>query len=93
MFDRKTDPVDFDLKGAIFKNQYKSSEKQPDFTGKVTVKGEEYRISGWARKTRAGDDMMSIALTPQVEIDARRRSKDEEQRKAAAADLDDEIPF
>lgn len=84
-----------ELRGAIFQNRYKEKDNQPDFSGMVTVKGEEYRIAGWLRTSKAGQQYTSIALTPQAEIDARKeaRRQEEQSKLANDPDLNDDIPF
>ena len=52
-----------DLSGAVFKNDRRTKDTQPHWTGKLLVNGKEYRVSMWERKDHSGADMMSIALT------------------------------
>jgi hypothetical protein len=83
-----------ELKGALFVNRYKTTENQPDYTGKCVIDGEEYRLAGWLRKARSsGNQFISLALTPQSQVDAHRRSRDEEERQKALEDTQDDIPF
>lgn len=35
-------------------NKFRKTEKQPTHTGKVTLNGETYRISGWLRENENG---------------------------------------
>lgn len=51
-----------DNSGYLFENKQKTSEKQPDFRGKVTIKGTEFLISGW-RRNKDGELMISLAVT------------------------------
>lgn len=48
--------------GYLFRNAKKSSDKQPDYRGKVNVNGKEMLISGWLRQ-QDGEEMISISLT------------------------------
>jgi len=41
--------------GAIWGNQKKERETQPDFTGSATVDGKEYYVSAWKRGENASD--------------------------------------
>ena len=42
-------------KGSIFKNDYKNSDNQPDYKGKIkTPSGEELEVALWVKKTDKG---------------------------------------
>jgi uncharacterized protein (DUF736 family) len=53
--------------GALFKNDKKTKESQPDYKGNINVDGTEYWISAWIKTSRAGQKFMSLALTPKDE--------------------------
>lgn len=40
----------------------KKNEKSPDWYGYVTIKGTEYKISGWNSETRSGNEKISISI-------------------------------
>lgn len=40
--------------GAIFKNENKTADNQPDYRGKINVDGVEKQISLWVRKSKDG---------------------------------------
>lgn len=44
-----------DNEGAIWGNQKKQKETQPDFTGNATINGQEYWVSAWKRGENASD--------------------------------------
>jgi uncharacterized protein (DUF736 family) len=75
--------------GALFKNQKKSSEKHPDYTGSVNVGGVEYWLSSWIKKSKTGDTFMSLAVTPK-DKDAKQTEK---AKPVSKEELDDTIPF
>lgn len=74
---------DNELSGALFKNQRKSNEKQPDYRGQATIDGVDYRLAAWIKKSKRGDTYMSLAFT----------EKDEETDSAPEDEPDDDIPF
>jgi hypothetical protein len=43
-----------DGKFSMFKTENKSKENSPDFTGKGMFDGVEFRLSGWAKKSKDG---------------------------------------
>ena len=49
--------------GAIFKNDKKTAENQPDYRGKMMVDGKEWEISLWIRESQAsGLKYLSAAI-------------------------------
>ena len=49
--------------GAIFKNDKKTAENQPDYRGKMMVDGKEWEISLWVRESQAsGLKYLSAAI-------------------------------
>jgi uncharacterized protein (DUF736 family) len=48
--------------GAIFKNDKKTSEKAPDYKGKVNVNGKEMEISLWFKTSQKGTQYFSAAF-------------------------------
>jgi len=75
--------------GAIFKNDNKSSDKHPEYKGKINVDGKEYAIALWLNESKAGVRYFSVKLElPYV--------KNEEVSKAVETLkplLDDDLPF
>ncbi len=49
--------------GALFKNERKVKENQPDYTGSANIGGTEYWVSAWVKRSRAGKTFMSMAYT------------------------------
>jgi len=46
--------------GAIYRNEKKEKETQPDYTGKCTLEGKEYNLSGWINKSKAGKNYLRL---------------------------------
>jgi hypothetical protein len=53
---------DNNMRGALFVNERKTEEKQPDYTGSCEIEGVEYRLSAWKRETKAGAKMLSLSF-------------------------------
>lgn len=53
-----------DNSGALFKNDKKVRDNQPDYTGKAVIDGTEYRLSAWIKEAKSGRKYMSLAFTP-----------------------------
>ena len=56
-------------KGAAFVRE-KTSEKQRDFGGTVTVKVKEFMVSLWKSRTKKGAPYLSIQFSERIEDDA-----------------------
>lgn len=54
---------DDELRGVLFPEREKKSDRHPDFTGTVTVEGKEYRVAAWKRATKSdGRPFLSFTL-------------------------------
>lgn len=58
-----------DMRGALFREEDKKSEKAPDYRGNVTINGTKFKLAGWVRESKAGKKFLSL----QVEADDGRR--------------------
>jgi hypothetical protein len=80
--------------GAVFKNEKKTKDNQPDRTGSMETKckscgvNTEFWVSGWVKKSRAGKMFMSLAFTQKEE-----QSASSPASGAVSDDFDDDIPF
>lgn len=85
--------ADYDDKnrGSIWKNEKKTTDKHPDFTGSLNVDGKDYWVSAWKRKEGASDraPVLSFSVKPKdgKPMDAPRKPE------IAGRDDDLEIPF
>ena len=73
-----------DNSGALFKNDKKEKESQPDYRGPCMVNGQEMEMSAWLKKSKNNTNYMSIAF------------KEPWEKKAAAPEVKhppDEVPF
>ena len=74
-------------KGAIFKNDRKENERQPDYNGTINVEGKEYYISCWIKESQAGKKFFSTSLTAKEQV------QQAPQPKPAAQSYDNDMPF
>jgi len=79
-------------RGAIFKND-KTSDNQPDYTGKINVDGVEKRIALWIRESAKGTKYMSAAISDPQPPQAQPQSQPQGQPVTLAQAVDDAIPF
>lgn len=52
-----------DNSGALFRNDRRERETQPEFTGKGLIDGVEHYISAWVKEGKGGK-FFSLAFTP-----------------------------
>ena len=52
-----------DMTGVLFRVSKKKSERSPDYTGNVVIGGEKYRLAGWLKMSRKGDEYLSLAVS------------------------------
>ena len=55
---------DDELRGVLFKNDRKATERDPDYTGEAQIRGEKFWLSAWIRESKGGRKYMSLSLTP-----------------------------
>jgi hypothetical protein len=72
--------------GTIFKNQYKNSDKHPEYKGTVkTPDGQVLEIALWVKEGRKGKFFSAKLQEP--------RERSESGPPPAADDFDDDVPF
>jgi hypothetical protein len=84
--------VEYDNKnsGILFKNDYKTTEKHPDYKGSFTdADGEEKDLAAWIRKTAAGKMMLSLKVSDKFVKEQDNQTAD----APKAAFVDDDMPF
>ena len=76
-----------DNSGALFKNDRKEQEKQPDYKGSLTVNGSEYWISAWLNESSKGVKYMGLKVNLKEQQQAPAAPKND------AVDFDEDAPF
>ena len=85
-----------DNSGALFKNDRREHDRQPNLRGSITVDGKEYWLSGWTKTInnggpKHGEQMISLSAQPK---DARSSTGDPAPSQPAPDDaFDNDIPF
>jgi len=74
-----------EMRGVLFRNDKKSpGDKKPNFTGKITIRGQEFRLSAWINIARTGSKYLSLAATM--------RDNGRQVELADDSDLDEALP-
>jgi hypothetical protein len=75
-------------KGILGRNDRKTQDTHPDFSGSINVEGRDYWLSGWVKERKDGSGrFFSLSVKPKDAASAPAAPR------PAPADLDDEIPF
>jgi hypothetical protein len=78
----------YDLRGALFRNDRKESEKHPDYKGDITIDGRKFWLSGWIKEGKRGK-FLSLAAKPAEEQSERQRQEPQQNSYAAARGRDE----
>lgn len=80
--------------GAIFKNDRKTAENQPDYRGKINVDGKEWEISLWVKEGQKAGEYFSAAIKePWVKPDEVQAPARPVQTNLMNESDDDGLPF
>lgn len=75
-------------RGILGRNDRKTLDTHPDFSGSINVDGKDYWLSGWIKERKDGSGrFFSLTVKPKDGAATAPR------QAAANADLDDDIPF
>ena len=87
-----------DNTGAIFKNDYKKTETQPDYKGKCMVDGKEKEIALWLNESKTGTKYFSVKFAKpykaeeQVSVKEKQYPTPEDYQSSTDKKTDD-LPF
>jgi uncharacterized protein (DUF736 family) len=73
-------------RGALFKNNDRAGEQDPDYRGNINVDGAEFWLSAWLKTSKNGMKYMSLSIKP-------KEAPTPDKSKPRAKDFDDQIPF
>jgi len=75
-----------DGQGSLFRNDKKTGDKSPDYTGKIKWNGKEYRLAGWLKEGRTGKFLS-------VQMSEPRQKEAPKDAGTGHVDLNDSVPF
>ena len=85
---------DNELCGALFKNNERRNDKDPDYRGQCEIDRVQYWISAWINESRKdGSKFMSLRFTPKQTREHKGAAKNPPDKKSYDKPFDDEVPF
>ena len=82
--------------GAIFKNDKKTADNQPDYRGKINVEGKEWEISLWVKEGQKAGKYFSAAIKEPWAAPAPAPApvlQNTSDKIKAADEFEDDLPF
>ena len=74
-------------RGVLYRNENKTSENHPDYSGSVNVAGTDFWLSGWLKESKKdGKKFFSLSVRP-------KNDSKPVNKPVKTADPDEEIPF
>lgn len=80
---------DNNMRGVLFKNDKKETEKHPDYTGSATIENVDYFMDAWLNEAESGRKYMSFSFKAKTKQSAAPASKTPARRGRD----EDEAPF
>jgi hypothetical protein len=95
--------MSYENKGIIFENKYKTTDRHPDYKGRINFNGVEYDLGAWYGTTRNGDKMLSLKVgevydpnrnaQPQTTVVSSQPATNGTDFIEKAMEEDDQLPF
>lgn len=76
---------------AMFRNEKKENDKQPDYVGAYKEKG--LKIAGWINETPDGKKYMKVTLETDVDFSEQPQTQQNPKPTQMDNSFDDDIPF
>ena len=82
---------DNELRGVLFANRDRKTEKHPNAKGEITIDGKEYWLAAWTQTSKNGMKYQSLKAEPKEE--SRKTTSDQRGDFGADDGLEGSIPF
>jgi hypothetical protein len=94
-----TQQYDNTNRGALFKNNDKRDERDPDYRGNININGKAFWLDAWLNESKKdGKKYMALRVKPKLAAEhaggtANPPARNPPAQTAAQPDFNDEIPF
>ena len=82
---------DNELRGVLFANKDRKTERHPNAKGEITIDGKEYWLAAWTQTSKNGQKYQS--LKAELKEESRKTTPDQRGDFGADDGLEDSIPF
>ena len=79
-----------DNTGSLFRNERKESDTHPEYKGSALIGGVEHWLDAWINTAKDGSKYMAVKFKRK---DAAGGAPPRQEPRAAAFDIDDDVPF
>lgn len=79
-------------RGVLFKDEKRTNERAPEYTGTINFLGKDYKLSAWIRESKTGKKFFSLAITSPA-LSPKKVEKPAEPLETTMMDDVDELPF
>lgn len=79
-------------KGVLFKDDKRTNERAPEYTGTINVRGLDYKLSAWVRESKTGKKFLSLAIASPA-LKPKKEEKPVEPLETTMMEDVDELPF
>lgn len=85
-------------RGVLFKNDRKTKDTQPGYTGSLNVDGVEYFLDAWLKESQSGNKFFSVSVKRKdkqgdAPAPSRAPAATPAPKGSGFDDMDDDIPF
>lgn len=79
--------------GAIFKNNYKKTDAQPDYKGKALIDGVEKEVALWLKESKNGVKYFGAAFSKPYQAEVEAGGNEDAKYDAKMSEGSDDLPF
>ncbi len=54
-------------RGALFKNDRRDKDTDPDYRGTINIDGCDFWLNAWMKESKTGDKFMSLSVRPKAQ--------------------------
>lgn len=79
-------------RGFLFRDEKRTNERAPEYTGTINIMGKEYKLSAWIKESKAGKKYVSLSVASPA-LTPKKVEKPAEPLETTIMEDMDELPF